>query len=122
MRATGPAGRLGLVAFVLTFVILVANGRAIGSGDTTAVENTAAALATRGTFILPATEAPDPFTRAVEGGRISIYPALPALLATPFFFLFGLFFDLNPSGIQVAGKLTAALLGACATGVLASIF
>lgn len=122
MRATAPAGRLALLAFVVAFVVLIANGRAIGSGDTNAVESTAAALATRGTVVLQGVEVSDPFTRAVEGGRISIYPALPALLAAPFFFLFSLFLDLNPSGIQVAGKLTAALLSACATGLLAWFF
>ena len=122
MTSPAPAGRLALLVFVVSFAVLVANGRAIGSGDTNAVENTATALATRGTFVLPPTDAPDPFTREVAGGRISIYPALPALIAAPVFFVFGLFFDLNPAGIQVAGKLTAALLSAFAVAVLAWTF
>lgn len=122
MTSTAPAGRLALLVFVVSFAVLIANGRAIGSGDANAVENTAAALATRGTVVLPPTDAPDPFTRGVAGGRISIYPALPALLAAPIFFLFGLFFDLNPAGIQVAGKLTAALASALAAAVLAWTF
>ncbi len=122
MTSPAPAGRLALLVFVVSFAVLIGNGRAIGSGDTNAVENTAAALATRGTFVLPPTDVPDPFTREVAGGRISIYPALPALIAAPIFFVFGLFFDLNPAGIQVAGKLTAALLSASAIAVLAWTF
>lgn len=122
MKSTAPAGRLALLVFVVSFAVLIANGRAIGSGDTNAVENTAAALATRGTFVLPPTDAADPFTREIAGGRVSIYPALPALLAAPVFFVFGLFFDLNPAGIQVAGKLAAALASALAAAVLAWTF
>ena len=122
MTSPAPAGRLALLVFVVSFAVLVANGRAIGSGDTNAVENTAAALAIRGTFVLPPTDAADPFTREVAGGRISIYPALPALIAAPIFFVFGLFFDLNLTGIQVAGKLTAGLLSAFAIAVLAWTF
>lgn len=122
MTSPAPAGRLALLVFVVSFAVLIGNGRAIGSGDTNAVESTAAALAKRGTFVLPPTDAADPFTREVAGGRISIYPALPALIAAPMFFVFGLFFDLNPAGIQVAGKLTAALLSSFATAVLAWTF
>ncbi len=122
MTSPAPAGRLALLVFVVSFAVLIANGRAIGSGDTNAVENTATALATRGTFVLPPTDAADPFTREVAGGRISIYPALPALIAAPVFFVFSLVLDLNPAGIQVAGKLTAALLSASAMAVLAWTF
>lgn len=122
MTSPAPAGRLALLVFVVSFAVLIANGRAIGSGDTNAVENTAAALVTRGTFVLPAMDGGDPFTREVAGGRISIYPALPALIAAPIFFVFGLFFDLNPAGIQAAGKLTAALLSASAIAILAWTF
>jgi hypothetical protein len=113
-----PAVRVALLAFAVSFGVLIANGRAIGSGDTNVVENTAAALATRGTFVLPATAAADPFTRELGEGRISIYPALPALLAVPVFFVVGLFFDLTPQAIQVAGKLTGALLSSLAVAVL----
>jgi len=122
VTSRAPDGRLALVAFVVSFGVLVANGRAIGSGDTNAVENTAAALATRGTFVLPPTNPSDPFTREAPGGRISIYPALPALLAAPVFFLLGLVLDLNPTGVQAAGKLAAALQSASATAVLAWTF
>lgn len=122
MTSPAPSGRVALLAFGVSFLALVANGRAIGSGDTTAVENTAAALATRGTFVLPEDNSPDPFTRPIETGRISIYPALPAVLAAPLFAAFGLVFDLGPGGVQVAGKITAALLSAAAVALLAGAF
>lgn len=122
MSARAEATKVALLAFSLSFVMLIANGRAIGSGDTNALEKTAASLATRGTFILTDEGTNDPFTRAVPGGRISIYPALPALIAAPFMLVFGFAFDLNMTGIQVAGKLTAAFLAAGATGLLARSF
>ena len=121
---TAPVGssRVALLAFALTFGILLANGRAIGSGDTNAMERTAGSLIDRGTVVLPDDGTPDPFTRAVPSGRVSIYPIVPALLAAPFFFVCRLFFELNPAGLQVAGKLTAAFLAAFATALLARVF
>nr|MBP9947621.1 hypothetical protein [Vicinamibacteria bacterium] len=107
MSVPSSGARVALVGFVFSLVLLLANGRAIGSGDSNAVEKTAAALAERGSVILPADEAADPFTRPVDGGRISIYSPLPALLAAPVFFGFNGFFDLTPSGMQIAGKLSA---------------
>lgn len=122
MRVSSSAARVALAAFVISLVVLLANGRAIGSGDTNAVEKTAAAMAERGTVILAETDDADPFTRPIEGGRISIYPPLPALLAAPFFLAFGWFFDLTPAGIQIAGKSTAALLSSLAVALLAASF
>lgn len=122
MRASSSAARVALAGFVLSLIVLLANGRAIGSGDTNAVEKTAAALAERGSVILPADETTDPFTRPADGGRISIYSPLPALLAVPVFLGFNLFFDLTASGVQVAGKLSAALLSSLAVGLLAASF
>ncbi len=116
---TATASWVAPLACLISFVVLVANGRAIGSGDTNAVERTAAALAGQGTFVLPEDAAQDPFTRPTAGGRISIYPPLPALLAMPVFFLFSLVFDLNPAGQQIAGKLSAALVAAGAVALLA---
>lgn len=113
---------MALVGFLICLVILLANGRAIGSGDTSAVERTAFALAERGTVVLKADEAADPFTRPIDGGRISIYSPLPALLAAPVFLGFNLFFDLTPAGIQIAGKLSAALLSSLAVALLAASF
>lgn len=114
--------RLAALAFAIAFVALIANGRAIGSGDTNVVEKTAATLAQHGSLILPEGEPLDPFTRPAVGGRVSIYPALSALMAAPFFWVFSLFFDLNPTGIQVAGKLTAALFSSVAIAIMATTF
>lgn len=126
MRAPSSGARTAFAAFVLSLVVLLANGRAIGSGDTNAVEQTAASLAERGTVVLRAQEGArgmdDPFTRPIEGGRISIYSPLPALLAAPLFFAFSLFFDLTPAAIQVAGKLSAALLSSLAVALLAASY
>lgn len=122
MRTPSAGRRVALAAFVLSFLVLVANGRAIGSGDTNAMERTAASLIERGSVVLPDDGASDPFTRPVPGGRASIYPVLPAVLAAPWFFVGRLFFDLSPAGIQVAGKLSAAFLAAVATSLLARSF
>ncbi len=122
MRNPGAAGRVALAAFALSFLVLVANGRAIGSGDTHAMERTAGSLIERGSVVLPEDGTSDPFTRAVPGGRVSIYPVLPAVLAAPLFFVCRLFFDLGPAGLQVAGKLSAAFLAALATSMLAWSF
>lgn len=122
MTAPVAARRVALLAFALTFAVLLANGRAIGSGDTTAVERTAVALVDRGSVVLDDPGGADPFTRTTPRGRVSIYPALPALLATPVFFTFRVFFDLDLFGAQIAGKLAAALLSAIATGLLAWSF
>lgn len=122
MIAPARASRTPLLAFAITFVMLLANGRAIGSGDTTAMERTAGSLTEHGTVVLPDDGAADPFTRAAPGGRVSIYPALPALLAAPFFLACRLLFDLNPAGLQAAGKLAAAFLAAFATALLARSF
>ena len=122
MRTRAAAARVAIAAFGLSFLVLIANGRAIGSGDTNAMERTVGSLIERGSFVLPDDGVADPFTRPVPGGRVSIYPALPALLATPLFLVCSLFFDLNPAGLQVAGKLSAALELALATSLLARTF
>jgi hypothetical protein len=111
-----------LVAFALSFLVLIANGRAIGSGDTNAMEKTAAALAQHRSVVLPDPGTADPFTRGVPGGRVSIYPVLPALLSAPIFFVFGLRFDLNLTGVQIAGKLSAAFFASVAIALLARTF
>lgn len=124
MTAKASARRTALTAFALTLVVLLANGRAIGSGDTNAVERTATALVEEGTVVLPdpGAAAVDPFTRLTPQGRVSIYPALPAALATPIFYAFRVFFDLDFFGTQIAGKLAAACLSALATALLAFTF
>lgn len=122
MRTPSTAGTVATAAFALSFIVLVANGRAIGSGDTHAMERTAGSLVENGSVVLPEDGGSDPFTRAVPGGRVSIYPVLPAVLAAPVFFVCRLFFDLGPAGLQVAGKLSAAFLAALATSLLARSF
>ncbi len=116
------ARRAGIATFVIVSAVLILNGRAIGSGDTRAVEETARSLARNGSFVLPSSDSADPFTRATEGGRISIYPPLTALLATPLFLACGLFFDLDLSGTQIAGRLVAVFLASIATALLAGTF
>jgi hypothetical protein len=120
-RTTNPR-RAAMAAFAIVFGLLIANGRAIGSGDTNATERTAAAIVERGSFLLADASEGDLFSRAVEGGRISIYPPLTALLASPVFAVFSVPFDFTPTGIQVAGKISAALLSALGMAVLASAF
>jgi len=46
------AGRVASLAFAIAFVVLLANGRPIGSGDTGALEKTAGSLVEHGTFVL----------------------------------------------------------------------
>lgn len=122
MSHSSGARVAALVAFALSFAVMILNGRAIGSGDTNAMEQTVGALLERGTFVLPDESPSGPFTRPTPGGRISIYPALPALLSAPLFFLCRFFFDLNPAGLQVAGKLSAAFLSSGAVAMLAWSF
>lgn len=122
MTSSASSGRVAFLAFTLSFVMILANGRAIGSGDTNAVEKTAVALVERSSFLLPDEGPLDPFTRRVEGGRISIYPSPPALLATPFFLASSVFFELNVAGQQAAGKLTAAFVASGAVALLAWAF
>jgi len=117
------SGRVAVLAFSLSFGVMLANGRAIGSGDTNVLEKTATALVERRTVVLKAEDGSDPFTRATaDGGRISIYSPVPALIATPIFVAVSVFFDLNLTGIQFAGKLAAALVASTAIGLLASCF
>jgi hypothetical protein len=121
---THPKGAraAAFLAFTLTLAAMLGNGRAIGSGDTTAMERTAGSLVEQGTVVLADDGAADPFTRKAAWGRVSIYPVVPALLAAPFFLLCRFLFDLNPAGLQAAGKLAAACLSACATALLARSF
>jgi len=103
----------------LVFVLLLANGRPIGAGDTRASERVAASLVQEFDFDLDEhPEITEPFARELGGHRISIYPVLSAVLATPVFFLAKLAFPLDETGSAFAGKLAASLLSALAAGVL----
>lgn len=111
----GPA--LGLI--LLIFAALVANGRPIGAGDTRATEYVAASLVREHDFDLdefPEVEAP--FARQVGEHRVSIYPVLSAVMATPVFAVAAVFFNLDETGAALAGKLASALFASLAAGVL----
>src|SRR5206468_9067056 len=86
----GAAG-VALAAFVL----LLSNGRPIGSGDTRPTERVAASLVQEGNLDLDEyPEVEDPFARTVGAHRVSIYPVLSAVLAAPLFALARPFFAL----------------------------
>ena len=121
MRRPGSR-RAALFTFVTVFIVLVANGRPIGSGDTNSVEQTARALVERGTFVLEGVDARDNFTRPAGPGRVSVYSPPTALVAAPMLAFLRVFFDLSPTAVQVAGKLVAALLSAFAMALLAWAF
>lgn len=99
----------------LVFFVLIANGRPIGAGDTRPSERVAASLVQ--SFDLDLDEFPEvepPFARQAGEHRVSIYPVLSALLATPVFAACAAFFALDETGSALAGKLAAALLSSLA--------
>jgi hypothetical protein len=104
---------------VVVFAVLLSNGRAIESGDTRALARTAASLVQDWDFDLD--EYPDvefPFAREGTGGRkFSIYPALPAVMATPAFLASRLLFGLDEEGVAFAGKLASSAFAALAAAV-----
>jgi hypothetical protein len=102
-----------------TLLLLVCNGRPIGSGDTRPTERAAASLVQEADLDLDEyPEVEDPFARTVGEHRVSIYPVLSAVLAAPVFALARPFFALDETGTAVAGKLAAALFSALAAAVL----
>jgi hypothetical protein len=106
---------LGLI-LVIAFLV---NGRPIGAGDTRATERVAASLVHERDFDLDEyPEVEPPFARQVGDHRVSIYPALSAVLAVPVFALASLLFDLDETGAALAGKLAASLLSTAAAAVL----
>lgn len=110
----GAAAGLGVVLFL----VLVANGRPIESGDTRALSRTAASLAQEGDFDLD--EYPDvdfPFAREAGSHRFAVYPALPAVMATPVFLASRFAFSLDEEGSAFAGKLASAAFAALAAAV-----
>jgi len=98
---------------------LLANGRAIGAGDTRASERTAVSLVREGDFDLDEhPEVGPPFSREAGGHRLSIYPPLSAVLATPVFAAVGRLFALDETGSALAGKLAASIFSSLAAAVL----
>jgi hypothetical protein len=113
-----PLSSFGAVVLGL-FVVLVSNGRPIGAGDTRPTERAAASLVQQGNFDLDEyPEVEPPFAREVNGHRVSIYPVLSAVLATPVFAAARAIFVLDETGTALAGKVAASLLSALAAGVL----
>jgi hypothetical protein len=100
-------------------VLLLSNGRPIGSGDTRPTERAAASLVQEGNLDLDEyPEVEDPFARTVGAHRVSIYPVLSAVLAAPLFALARPFFALDETGTALVGKAAAALFSALAAGAL----
>ncbi|HEY7510629.1 MAG TPA: hypothetical protein VIG50_10270, partial [Vicinamibacteria bacterium] len=85
-RPTGPAPLEAVLLGLAVFLLLLANGRPIGAGDTRANEYTAASLAQESDFDLDEyPEVVEPFARTVGGRRVSIYAPVTPLLAAPVF-------------------------------------
>lgn len=99
----------------LVFLVLVSNGRPIGAGDTRPTERVAASLVQSRDFDLDEfPEVEPPFARKAGTHKVSIYPVLSAVLATPVFAASLPFFALDETGSALAGKLAAALLSSLA--------
>lgn len=108
---------LGVATLIL--LLLIANGRPIGAGDTRATERVAASLVQEGDFDLDESpEVEPPFAIHVGEHSVSIYPVLAAVMATPVFAACRTVFALDETGSALAGKLAAALFGSVAAGVL----
>jgi hypothetical protein len=107
-----------LLVALLVFVVLVANGRPIGAGDTRPTERVATSLVQSLDFDLDEfPEVEPPFARQAGPRKASIYPVLSAVLATPVFAACGALFALDETGTALAGKLAAALLSSLAAAV-----
>lgn len=114
-----PTWRAAALVVALVLAVLLANGRPIPAGDTRPTERLAASLVLQGNLDLD--EYPDvepPFAREVAGHRVSIYPALSALLAAPVFALTHQLFQFDELGLALAGKLAAVLCAALAAGLM----
>jgi hypothetical protein len=101
--------------FFLVLLVLLANGRPIGAGDTRPTERVAASLVESFDFDLDEyPEVTAPFVRRVGEHSVSIYPVLSAVLAAPVFAACRVFFALDETGTALAGKLAAAILSSLA--------
>lgn len=116
---SGPALAEALALGACLALLLVANGRPLGAGDTRANERVAASLVGEGDLDLDEyPEVEEPFAREVGGRRVSIYPVLSSVLAAPVFALAGRLFALDETGSALAGKAAAALFSALAAGLM----
>jgi hypothetical protein len=118
-RVTEPGLAQALVVAIVVFLLLIANGRPIGAGDTRPTERVAASLVIEHDFDLD--EYPDvefPFAREIRGQRLSTYPVLSAVLAVPVFAAGRAFFELDETGLALCGKWAASLFSALAAAAL----
>lgn len=116
-RGPSLVSALGLCAVLL--LLLLSNGRPIGAGDTRPTERVAASLVQEGNFDLDEyPEIEPPFARQQGEHRVSIYPVLSAVLATPVFAAARALVVLDETGTALAGKLAASLFSALGAGVL----
>lgn len=105
---------LGLVVLVL----LLANGRAIESGDTRSLARTAASLVTSGDLNLDEYEDVEfPFAREEGGHKVTVYPALSAVMAAPVFLAARFLYAFDEASVAYTGKLAASLFAATAAAV-----
>jgi len=118
-RVVGPPLLAAAAVALGLLVLLLSNGRPIGSGDARPTERVAASLAQEADLDLDEyPEVEDPFARTVGDHRVSIYPVLSAVLAAPLFVAARPFFALDETGTAVLGKLAASLFSALAAAVL----
>ena len=102
----------------VVFLILLANGRPIESGDTRSLARTAASLVTAGDLNLDEYDDVEfPFAREAGGHKVSIYPALPAVMAAPVFLVARFLYAFDEESTAFTGKLAAALFTAAAVAV-----
>jgi hypothetical protein len=118
-RVVGPPLLAAAAVALGLLVLLLSNGRPIGSGDARPTERVAASIAQEADLDLDEyPEVEDPFARTVDDHRVSIYPVLSAILAAPLFALARPFFALDETGTAVLGKVAAASFSALAAAVL----
>ena len=111
----GPPLPTALGLGLALFALLLSNGRPIGAGDTRPTEHLAKSLVERGRLDLDLSpEVEPPFARREGAHRVSIYPALSAVVAAPVFALGRVFFPLDETGTALCGKIAASLFSAIA--------
>ncbi|HUG54488.1 MAG TPA: hypothetical protein VMR21_12855 [Vicinamibacteria bacterium] len=118
-RPIGPSPLAAALLGLVLFLLLVSNGRPIGSGDARPTERVAASLVREADFDLDEfPEVDEPFARTVGSHRVSIYPVASAVLATPVFAAAGALFAYDETGLALAGKWASSLFSAAAGTVL----
>jgi hypothetical protein len=115
----GPSRAEGMLLGLAVSLLLLANGRPIGAGDTRANEYVAASVVLERDLDLDEyPEVEEPFARLVGTHRVSVYPPLSPVLAAPVFAAARTAFALDETGSALAGKVAASLFSGLAAGVL----